>query len=89
MSRVGAAILAALCLLSIAVSPAAAAAPKATLPDIEDEVMCPICGTLLELSDSPQAEREVAFIRRRIAAGQTKSQIKDALVAEYGLAHLR
>jgi cytochrome c-type biogenesis protein CcmH/NrfF len=84
MTRAAAAILAALCLLPVAASPAAAAAPKTSLPDIEDEVMCPICGTLLELSDSPQAEREVAFIRRRIAAGQTKSQIKDALVAEYG-----
>jgi len=62
----------------------AAAATRASLPDIEDEVMCPICGTLLELSESPQAEREKAFIRKRIAAGQTKAQIKDALVAEYG-----
>jgi cytochrome c-type biogenesis protein CcmH len=47
-------------------------------------VMCPICGTLLELSDSPQANREKVFIRRRIAEGETKAQIKDALVAEYG-----
>ena len=46
--------------------------------------MCPICGTLLELSTSPQAERERAFIRRQIAAGRSKQQIKDALVAEYG-----
>jgi|SRR6476620_5581071 len=65
-------------------APGAAAAPRASLPDIEDEVMCPICGTLLELSESPQAEREKAFIRRRIVAGQTKAQIKDALVSEYG-----
>jgi len=60
------------------------AAPSASLPDIEDEVMCPICGTLLELSTSPQAERERAFIRRQIAAGRSKQQIEDALVAEYG-----
>jgi cytochrome c-type biogenesis protein CcmH len=50
--------------------------------------MCPICGTLLELSDSPQAERERALIRRLIAAGQTKEEIKDRLVAEYGPAVL-
>jgi cytochrome c-type biogenesis protein CcmH len=69
-----------------AVAPTAAYAqePRASLPDIEDEVMCPICGTLLELSDAPQAERERAFIRDRIEQGQTKDQIKDALVAEYG-----
>ena len=65
-------------------APALAAEPRASLPDIEDEVMCPICGTLLELSEAPQAERERVFIRNLIAAGATKEEIKDALVAEYG-----
>ena len=46
--------------------------------------MCPICGTLLELADSPQARREKAFIAELIAAGKSKAEIKDALVAEYG-----
>ena len=68
----------------IAAPAALAAEPQASLPDIEDEVMCPICGTLLELSEAPQAERERAFIRDRIAGGESKEQIKDALVAEYG-----
>jgi cytochrome c-type biogenesis protein CcmH len=63
---------------------ATAAEPRASLPDIEDEVMCPICGTLLELSNAPQAERERALIRRLIDRGQSKEEIKDALVAEYG-----
>ena len=58
--------------------------PRASLPDIEDEVMCPICGTTLELSDSPQAQRERELIRRLIAQGQSKEGIKRALVAEYG-----
>ena len=62
----------------------AAAASRASLTDIEDEVMCPICGTLLELSQSPQADRERVFIRRLIAHGESKQQIEDALVAEYG-----
>ncbi|HKG36832.1 MAG TPA: cytochrome c-type biogenesis protein CcmH [Solirubrobacterales bacterium] len=71
--------------LILAVAPAALAAePQTTLPDVEDEVMCPICGTLLELSEAPQAERERAFIRARIARGDSKEEIKDALVAEYG-----
>jgi cytochrome c-type biogenesis protein CcmH len=60
------------------------AAPKTTLPDVEDEVMCPVCGTALNLSASPQADRERAFIRREIAAGKTKDQIKNELVAQYG-----
>jgi cytochrome c-type biogenesis protein CcmH len=57
---------------------------RASLPDIENEVMCLVCGTLLELSSAPQAERERAFIRRQIAAGKSKDEIKDALVGEYG-----
>jgi cytochrome c-type biogenesis protein CcmH len=68
-------------------SPASGAAPpepRASLTDIEDEVMCPICGTPLNLAEAPQAERERAFIRRLIASGETKDEIKDALVREYG-----
>ncbi len=71
--------------LALALVPsAAAAAPQTNLADVEDEVMCPICGTLLELSNSPQAERQRVFVNRLIAAGKTKEEIKDALVAEYG-----
>jgi cytochrome c-type biogenesis protein CcmH/NrfF len=71
-------------LLLLAAGTASAAGPQTSLADVEDEVMCPICGTLLELSTSPQAERERAFIRRLIVAGRSKQQIKDALVAQYG-----
>ena len=46
--------------------------------------MCPICGTLLELAESPQAQREKVFVARLIAEGKTKAEIKDALVAQYG-----
>jgi cytochrome c-type biogenesis protein CcmH len=69
-------------------APASAAKPQTTLPDIEDEVMCPICGTLLELAESPQALRERAYVKRLIAAGKSKAKIKDALVAQYGPAVL-
>ncbi|MGZ5336216.1 MAG: cytochrome c-type biogenesis protein, partial [Solirubrobacterales bacterium] len=62
----------------------AASAQEASLTDIEDEVMCPICGTLLELSEAPQAERQRDLIRRLIAQGRSKEEIKEALVAEYG-----
>ena len=49
------------------------ATPQTSLGDLEDEVMCPICGTLLELSESPQAERQQVYIARLIAAGKTKA----------------
>lgn len=79
------AIAAAIVLLAAgAAGPAAAQEPRASLPDVEDEVMCTICGTLLEESQSPQADRERALIRTLIAEGKDKDQIKDALVAEYG-----
>jgi cytochrome c-type biogenesis protein CcmH len=75
---------AALVVAAAALLAAAPPQPKTTLPDVEDEVMCPICGTALNLSGAPQADRERAFIRRQIAAGKTKDEIKDELVAQYG-----
>jgi cytochrome c-type biogenesis protein CcmH len=58
---------------------------QTTLPDLEDEVMCLVCGVPLnQATEAPQAERERAFIRELIAEGLTKDEIKDALVAEYG-----
>lgn len=65
-------------------APSAVAAEPASLTEIEKQVMCPVCGTLLQLAESPQAQREKAFIQRLIAAGRTEAQIEDALVAEYG-----
>ncbi|HYP55170.1 MAG TPA: cytochrome c-type biogenesis protein CcmH [Solirubrobacterales bacterium] len=70
-------------LLLVAAVPSAGAA-QTNLADLEDEVMCPICGTLLELSNSPQAERQRVFIERLVARGADEREIKDALVAEYG-----
>lgn len=69
-------------------APAAAAEQRASLIEIEKQVMCPVCGTLLQLAESPQAQREKVFISRLIAKGKTEAQIKDALVAEYGNAVL-
>ena len=82
MRRRAAALASALTLL---LAPAAGAQqPQASLPDIEDEVMCTICGTLLGLAENAQADRERQFIRSLIAQGLTKEEIKDALVREYG-----
>lgn len=67
-----------------ALAPAAGAAQQTSLAEIEEEVMCPVCGTLLQLAEAPQAQREKAFISRLIDEGKSEQQIKDALVAEYG-----
>ncbi len=60
------------------------AGPRASLPDIEDEVMCLQCGTALNVSTAAVADDQRDFIRERIAEGQTKAEIKAALVAEFG-----
>ena len=59
-----------------------------TLAELEGEVMCPVCGTTLDQSNSPAAQQIKRVIASRIAAGDTKSQIKKGLVAEYGEAIL-
>jgi cytochrome c-type biogenesis protein CcmH len=72
-------------LLALAVaSPASASEAKPTLGEISHEVMCPTCHTLLELSNAPIADRMRAFIRRRIAAGDSDGEIKRRLVAQFG-----
>ena len=86
--KLGAAVLAAALALIALASPALGATPRTSITDVEDEVMCPICGTLLELAESPQAQRERVFVKRLIAEGKTKSEIKDVLVAQYGRAVL-
>jgi cytochrome c-type biogenesis protein CcmH len=55
-----------------------------TQAELEGEVMCPVCGTTLDQSDSPAAQQIKRIIARGIAAGDTKSEIKARLVANYG-----
>jgi cytochrome c-type biogenesis protein CcmH len=78
------AFLAALLALALLAPGAAAAEPRASLTDIEDEVMCLECGTALNVSNSAVADQEREFIAELIAEGKTKQEVKDALVAEYG-----
>ena len=71
----------------LALAPAAAAAADCrvtSLPEIEDEVMCPICGVPLVNAGGQQAENERNYIRDLVDDCKTKEQIKAALVDEYG-----
>jgi cytochrome c-type biogenesis protein CcmH len=79
-----AAVLFALLALALPTAAGAASALRTELNEIEAEVMCPVCGTLLELAESPQATREKEFIEGLVKKGQSKDEIKDALVAQYG-----
>ena len=72
-------------LVALALAPVALASERhPTLAELEGEVMCPICNTTLDQSSSPAARQIETVISRQIAAGDTKSEIKDRLVAEYG-----
>jgi cytochrome c-type biogenesis protein CcmH/NrfF len=70
--------------LAAAGAAAAGIAPRASLTDVESQVMCVTCGVPLNIAESPQADHERAFIRDLIARGQTTAQIKQALVAQLG-----
>jgi cytochrome c-type biogenesis protein CcmH len=63
-------------------------APRASLTDIENDVMCVACKEPLAVAQSPQADSERAYIRTLIAQGQTKPQIERTLVGQYGPAVL-
>ena len=76
---------------AVAIAPAAASAaptPRASLTDIESNVMCTSCREPLNVANSPQAYSERAYIRTLIAQGETKQQILQNLVAQYGPAVL-
>jgi cytochrome c-type biogenesis protein CcmH len=68
----------------LAVPVAQASERHPTSAELEGEVMCPVCGTTLDESNSPAAAQIKRVIASGIAAGDTKSEIKDRLVAEYG-----
>jgi cytochrome c-type biogenesis protein CcmH len=78
-------LLAAAAVVSVLVASAPAdGRERPSLPDLETQVMCPSCGEPLNVSQSAQGDREIALMRRLIARGDSPSQIKRALVREFG-----
>jgi cytochrome c-type biogenesis protein CcmH len=72
-------------LFALVLVPAGGASERhPSLAELEGEVMCPVCETTLDQSSSPAAQQIKRVIANRIAAGDTKTEIKDRLVAEYG-----
>ncbi|HEY2935126.1 MAG TPA: cytochrome c-type biogenesis protein CcmH [Gaiellaceae bacterium] len=69
-------------------APAFASERHPTLSELEGQVMCPTCHTTLDESSSAIARRMKGFISARIAAGDTRSEIKRKLVAQFGTAVL-
>ena len=78
-------ILAVAATLALASPAAAATCPKTSTSDIADEVMCLQCGVPLNVAeDAPSAKRERAFIQLLVDRCKSKSEIKTALVAQFG-----
>ena len=72
----------------LAAPPASASEQKPTPAELESELVCPVCETTLDSSDAPVARLMKTRIRERIAAGDTKSEIKAHFVDQFGTAVL-
>jgi cytochrome c-type biogenesis protein CcmH len=70
--------------LALAGGATACTKPRASLASLEGQVMCPICHTTLDQSQSGAAEQIRQLIRQKIARCETEAQIKQELVADYG-----
>jgi cytochrome c-type biogenesis protein CcmH len=71
--------------LTVPVTAAAqASAPRTSLPTIESQVMCVTCKIPLMVAESPQADRERAYIQGLIEQGENETQVKRSLVEQYG-----
>ena len=88
MSRAAVAALLLCALLAAMPGAALAAQPRASFPDVEDEVMCDTCNVPLYIAESPRADQLRREIRALIARGETKAQIKATLKARYSPAIL-
>lgn len=87
MSRLLAAVLLVLA-LAAALAPGAPAASGAdrswTVPSISEELMCPVCKTRLDMSQSAAADQIRAFLLQAKREDLTHQQVIDQLVASYG-----
>jgi cytochrome c-type biogenesis protein CcmH len=81
--RFAAVVVAALALAGPAAA-AACAHPRASLAYLEGQVMCPVCHTTLDQSDSAAAVQIESHIKARIAECWTAQQIEAELVRNYG-----
>jgi cytochrome c-type biogenesis protein CcmH len=66
-------------------APAAASERHPTLPELENQLMCPVCaGETLAQSDSVPAQRIKSHLQQRIDQGWTRSRIIDEEVQIWG-----
>jgi cytochrome c-type biogenesis protein CcmH len=85
-ARPAALILLALATATLALAAPAAGAPKprVSLNGIMPNFMCVVCHEPLNVSQSPEALQERSVLITLIDKGETKTQIENAMVADYG-----
>jgi cytochrome c-type biogenesis protein CcmH len=62
--------------------------PRASLPQIQRQVMCVTCKIPLMVAESPQANLEREYIQGLINKGEGEAEVKRTLVVQYGPAVL-
>jgi len=73
------------CLLGAAMAtPALAAQTTWSQADLESQLMCPVCHTLLNNSQSAEANRIREVIHQKHQQGWSEARTRDYLVAQYG-----
>ena len=77
-----------LLVLLLTVAGQAAATPRTSLPAIERQVMCVTCKIPLNVAESPQADRERAFIRALIARIDVQAERVDIQIRPSRLADI-
>ncbi len=77
--------LAVIATLAAATAVQASAAPDLNYTAVVSQFMCTTCHEPLELVSSPQAIAEKETLRGLIGRGLTMSEIKTAMVAQYGI----
>jgi cytochrome c-type biogenesis protein CcmH len=73
------------CLLCAAITtPVLAAQATWSEADLESQLMCPVCHTLLDSSQSAEANRIREVIHQKHQQGWSEARTRDYLVAQYG-----
>lgn len=91
VSRLQRTLLVPLAIGAVALAPSlsqAADTPRASLTQLENDLMCLACHEPLSLAQSPESFSERAYLRQLIAQGLTVQQIERQMVAQYGTAVL-
>ena len=63
---------------------AVAATPRASFNQVQGALMCVLCNEPLNVARSPEAYAENAYVRSLIQKGETRRQILNDMVQQYG-----